>query len=306
MNTISGNSTLLARSKRKAKIRKIFLALLFLSPAIVCFVVFKYLPTFQTLYYSLFRYNMVDPPGKFVGLRNYTNALQSELFWLSFKNTLALYGWQMLLGFWVPIVQAICISEMVRGKTLAKLAYLLPTGISGVAGLSVWKYIWEPDGGLANQFMNLFGLGPYQWYGDEALVKFCLRFPAILGGGGMVIFLFVTILNISSELYDAAKIDGANAFQRIFHITLPGMRYTIFISFILSLTGSLLAFDDVYMVTQGGPGYASYTVVLGIYRKAFQEQNWGMAMGMSWILCIITFIITAVVFWIQGRTEDDF
>lgn len=306
MNTISDNSTLLARNKRKAKIRKIFLALLFLSPAIVCFAVFKYLPTFQTLYYSLFRYNMVDPPGKFVGLRNYKNAIQSELFWLSFKNTLALYGWQMLLGFWVPIVQAICISEMVRGKTLAKLAYLLPTGISGVAGLSVWKYIWEPDGGLANQFMNLFGLGPYQWYGDEALVKFCLRFPVILGGGGMVIFLFVTILNISSELYDAAKIDGANAFQRIFHITLPGMRYTIFISFILGLTGSLLAFDDVYMITQGGPGYASYTVVLGIYRKAFQEQNWGMAMSMSWILCIITFIITAVVFWIQGRTEDDF
>lgn len=298
--------SLLNSYKRKSRIKKVFLALLFLLPAIICFVIFKYLPTFQTLYYSFFKYNMIDPPGRFVGVRNYTNALRSEIFWMSFKNTVVLYGWGLVLGFWVPIVQAICISELVRGKTWAKLGYLIPTGMSGLAGLSVWKYIWEPEGGLANQFMNLFGLGPYQWYGDEALVKFCLRFPAILGGGGMVIILFVSILNISAELYDAAKIDGANAFQRIFHITLPGMKYTIFTTFIMGLTGSLLAFDDVYMVTQGGPGYASYTVVLGIYRKAFQEQNWGMAMSMSWILCIITFIITALVFYIQGRTEDSF
>lgn len=299
-------SNSLAASRSKKKMSKIIMAGLFLLPAIIVFVLFKYLPTFQTLYYSFFRYNMMDPPGRFVGLRNYINAFNSDMFWLSFKNTLVLYGWQLLLGFWIPILQAICISELVRGKTLARLAYLIPTAISSVAALSVWKYIWEPDGGIANQFMNLFGLGPYQWYGDEALVKFCLRFPSILGGGSWVIILFVSILNIPTELYDAAKIDGANAFQRIIHLTLPGMKYTIFTHFILGLTGSLLAFDDVYMLTQGGPGYASYTVVLGIYRKAFQEQNWGMAMAMSWILCFITFIITALVFWLQGRTEDDF
>ena len=299
-------NSLLHKYQKRANVKKILVALLFLLPAIVCFAAFKYIPTFKTLYYSFFRYNLMDPPGKFVGLRNYENAFRSEIFWLSFKNTLILYGWQMVLGFWVPIVQAICISELVRGKTMAKLAYLIPTGMSGLAGLSVWKYIWEPEGGLANQLMEVFGMGPYQWYGDEALVKFCLRFPAILGAGGTVIILFVSILNISSELYDAAKIDGANAFQRIFHITLPGMKYTIFTMFILGLTGSLLAFDDVYMLTQGGPGYASYTVVLSVYRKAFQEQNWGMAMSMSWILCIITFAITAFVFWLQGRTEDEF
>lgn len=296
----------LVRSRKMKQVKKAVLAGLFLMPAIILFVVFKYLPTFETLYYSLFRYNMMDPPGKFVGLRNYITAFKSDIFWLSFKNTLILYGWQILLGFWVPILQAICISELVRGKTLARLAYLIPTAISGVAALSVWKYIWEPDGGIANQLMGLFGMGPYQWYGDENLVKFCLRFQCILGGGSWVIILFVSILNIPTELYDAAKIDGANAFQRILHLTLPGMKYTIFTNFILGLTGSLLAFDDVYMVTQGGPGYASYTVVLGIYRKAFQEQNWGLAMAMSWILCIITFIITCIVFWLQGRTEDDF
>ncbi len=288
------------------KTRRWIIAFLFLLPAVALFICFKYIPTFQTLFYSFFRYDLMDPPGRFVGFRNFINTFKSDMFWLSLQNTVILYLWGLVLGFFVPVFQAICISELTRGKTLARLAYLLPTGLSSLAGLSVWKYIWEPDGGLANQLMSVFGLGPYQWYGDENLVKFCLRFPTILGGGGMVIILYVAICNISDELYEAARMDGANAFQRIWHITLPGMRYTIFITFILGLTGSLLAFDDVYMVTQGGPGYASYTVVLGIYRKAFQEQNWGMAMAMAWILCVITFVITAFVFWVQSRTEDDY
>ena len=100
--------------------------------------------------------------------------------------------------------------------------------------------------------------------------------------------------------------DGAGAFRRIWHISLPGARYVIFISFLLGLTGSLLAFDDVYMLTQGGPGYSSFTVVLGIYTKAFREQNFGQAMAMSVILCIMTLIITSIVYYIQNRIEDDY
>ena len=114
------NSSTLLHNERKAKIRKVTVALLFLFPALICFVLFKYIPTFQTMYYSMFRYNLMDPPGTFVGFRNYENAFRSEIFWLSFKNTLILYGWGLILGFWVPIVQAICISELVPGKTLPK------------------------------------------------------------------------------------------------------------------------------------------------------------------------------------------
>lgn len=294
------------RHSLNPKSKKWLIAFLFLLPALFCFIVFKYIPFFQTFYYSFFRYRLVDPPGVFVGLRNYTNTFQSELFWTELKNTVILYGYQILFGFFIPILQALAISELVRGKGLVRFAYLLPTALSSFAGLSVWKYIWEPDGGIANMITNALGLGTYQWYGDENLVKFCLRFPAILGGGGMVIIIYVAISNISGELYEAAKMDGAGAFRRIWHISLPGARYVIFISFLLGLTGSLLAFDDVYMLTQGGPGYSSFTVVLGIYTKAFREQNFGQAMAMSVILCIMTLIITSIVYYIQNRIEDDF
>ena len=294
------------RKLLKPKAEKRLIAFLFLLPAIICFILFVYYPFFNTIYNSFFRYNFVNPSNSiFVGFNNYINTFKSQLFWLEIKNTLILFLFQILFGFWVPILQAIAISEMIRGKGFARLAYLLPTALSAFAGLSVWKYIWEPDGGLANMITKFLGLGAYQWYGDENLVKFCLRFPAILGGGGMVIIIFVAINNISSELYEAAKIDGANAFQRIRHITMPGIKYIVFLTFILGLTGSLLAFTDVYMITQGGPGYSSFTVVLGIYTKAFREQNFGMAMAMSVVLCLMTLIITAFTFYVQGRLEED-
>lgn len=282
-------------------------AFLFLLPAILLFVYFKFYPMYETLYGSFFRYNIVNPDKSiYVGLKNYANALSSDLFWLSVKNAAILFLWGLVLGFWVPILQALCIHELIRGKGIARLCYLIPTALSGFAGLSVWKYMWEPDGGLANMFVGLFGLGPYQWYGSEALVKFCLRFPAILGGGGTVIIFLVAMENISAELYEAAKIDGANIFRRIWHITLPGARYTIFLIFLMGLTGSLLAFDDVYMLTQGGPGYSSFTVVFGIYTKAFRENNFGLAMAMSLILCLMILVITAIVYGIQGKMQDDY
>lgn len=268
-------------------VKRIGLAFLFLLPAILLFAYFKILPIFETVYGSFFRYNIMDSSKNiFVGIDNYANTLKSDLFWVSLKNAAELYMWQLVLGFWVPVLQGLCISELVRGKGLARLGYLLPTALSSFAGLSVWKYIWEPEGGLANQFLEIFGMGPYQWYGSEELVKFALRFPCILGGGGTVIIIAVAISNIPSELFEAAKIDGAGAFRRIWHISLPGARYTIFLMFLMGLTGSLLAFNDVYMITQGGPGYSSFTVVFGIYTKAFRENNFGMAMAMSVILCL--------------------
>lgn len=281
-------------------------AVLFLLPAALLFIYFKYYPMFTTLYGSFFRYNIVNPDNSiFIGLKNYTNTLSSDLFWVSVKNAAILYLLQLVLGTPVAILQALAINQLVRGKGLARLFYLLPTALSSFAGLSVWKYIWEPDGGLANIVLGWFGLGPYQWYGSEELVKFALRFPAILGGGGTVIIYAVAMANISSELYEAAKIDGANIFRRIWHITMPGARYTIFTMFLLGLTGSLLAFDDVYMITQGGPGYSSFTVVFGIYTKAFRENNFGMAMAMSVILCLMVLVITAIVYGIQDRMSDD-
>ena len=264
------------------------MTLVFVGPAIAAFVILKYIPIFQAFFYSFFKYSLVDPPGKFVGLRNYINVLSSPLFWKEFWNTSVLFGFSMLMGFWVPIVQALLLSQIRKGKNLLRFLYILPAGLPSIAGLVLWKFIWNPDGGLANVVTHALGLGRFNWLGDPKLVKFCLRFPGLFGGGLGILIYLVAINNVSMEQYEAAIIDGANAFKRMLHITLPNIWYIIQIQFVLALTSSLLPFDDVYVLTQGGPNYSSATLVIGLYEKAFREWNIGQSMAMSVIIFIIT------------------
>ena len=110
--------------------------------------------------------------------------------------------------------------------------------------------------------------------------------------------------NIAQEQFEAAKIDGANGWQLIRYITLPGLEKMIYVQLLMSLTASLLAFEDVYMMTQGGPGFASTTLVLGAYTKAFKEQNFGQAMAQTVIILILTLMITGFVNFVKTRRED--
>lgn len=135
---------------------------------------------------------------------------------------------------------------------------------------------------------SALGLGEFDWLYDEKLVKFCLRIPAILGGGTNVLIYLVAIGGVGEEMYEAARLDGASRFRQIFSLTLPNIANIIGIQFLLSLTGSLLAFDDVYVMTKGGPGTSSTTVVMAIYQKAFNDLNYGQAMATSVVVLVIT------------------
>lgn len=272
--------------------KKLITVLIFLVPSITVFIMFKYIPMFQSIFYSFFKYKLSNPVESFVGLKNYTNALTSKIFWLQFYNTFVLFGFGIILGFWVPILQAVLLNELRIGRNFFRYLYLLPSGITAIGSIIIWKHIWNPSGGLANYVTQLLGLGKFQWIYDPELVKFCLRFPAILGGGLGLIIYFVAIQNISNEQFEASFIDGANPLQRIYFITLPNIMYIIRIQFVLALTGSLQAFEDVFIMTGGGPGYSSTTLVLGIYQKSFSELNFGAGMAMSVIIFITTMILT--------------
>lgn len=290
---------------RSEKHKRYLLGVLFLLPTFAAMLVFNYAPIVVCVFQSFFRYRLNDLPGTFVGVDNYVSVFTSDLFWTSFKNSVVLYVLNILFGFFVPILQALMLFQIKRGRGVFRYLYLFPAGITALAGLSVWKYIWEPDGGLANYVTEALGLGSFNWLYDEATVKFCLRFPAIMGGGMAVILYLVTMNNLSQEHFEAAKIDGASEWQCLRRITLPGIRYMIEIQFLLSLVGGLLAFEDVYILTQGGPGYSSFTLVLDIYTKAFKEQNFGVAMAMSVVVLVFTLVITSLVYYWQHRIEEN-
>jgi multiple sugar transport system permease protein len=160
--------------------------------------------------------------------------------------------------------------------------------------LLIWKWIWHPNLGLANALLGLLGLEPLMWLGDPNLVKLTLRLPYLLGGGMSVMIFLAAIQGVSPELYEAAEIDGAGAWTRMWRITLPAIWNMVTILFILTLTGALLAFNDVFVLTNGGPAQASATIVLGIYQVAFTQQMMGQAAAWAVIVLLLTLVATGI------------
>ena len=206
------------------------------------------------------------------------------------------------MGFCVPILQALLIGSLNGAlKNVFKYFFLLPAASPGVASMALWKYIWEPEGGLANVVVEFFGLGPYGWLASKELVKFCLRFPGILGGGINVLIYLVAIDNVPQEMYEAARLDGASEFRQLLSITLPNITGMIGIQFLLSLTSSLLAFDDVYVLTQGGPARESETLVMGIYNQVYTYNQYGKGMATSVFVLVVTIILSMIQLKVQKK-----
>lgn len=283
-------NTIQKKQKRNIKIKQFLIAAAFVGPSVIAFFIFKYLTTFQSLFYSLFRYDYGNPPGVFIGLDNYIQTFKSALFWESVWNTIVLFFFSMIFAFWVPIAQALFLNEIPKGKGVFRYLYILPAALPGVATLSVWSYIWDVNSGLANYLVQLLGFEPQKWLFDPKQVKICLRIGGLLGGGiGMLIYL-VAIQGIDSQIYEAARIDGASRICSMFRITIPNIMFIIKIQFLLNICSSLLVFDDVYIMTKGGPGTSSTTVVMTIYDKAFSALNFGQAMAMSVIVTFFTLV----------------
>lgn len=301
--------TELSKGKRLRQWKDFLVAAAFIFPGMLCIFIFKYVMSAQSLIYSFFNYDYVSPPGVFVGLKNYVAVLAKDsLFWPQLKNTLILWAYSLCFGFLTPIIQALLLNELTgKSRSLARYLYVLPAAVPGVAGLAVWRYIWNPDSGIANMIIGAFGIGPQTWLLDESLIKLTLSLPGLLGGGLNLLIYLIAIEGVNPELYEAAALDGATRFKMMLFITLPQITYMISIQLLLSISGSLLAFDTPYIMTDGsgGPNGAATTVVFGIYTKAYTELQYGQAMATSIILLSITLTMTLVKQAFEKKFGDD-
>ena len=302
-------TTEIARGKRARKRKEFLLASAFILPGALCVFIFKYVMSAQSLIYSFFQYDYIDPPGIFVGFENYAAVLAKDsLFWPQLKNTMILWAYSLCFGFITPIIQALLLNE-IKGKprTLARYLYVLPAAVPGVAGLAVWRYIWKPDGGVANMLIGALGFAPKEWLLQEELVKLTLSLPGLLGGGLNLLIYLIAIEGVNPELYEAAALDGATRFKMMLFITLPQITYMISIQLLLSISGSLLAFDTPFIMLgkDGGPNGAAKTVVFGIYLKAYDEGQYGQGMATSMILLSITLTMTLIKQAFEKKFGDD-
>ncbi|THF75008.1 carbohydrate ABC transporter permease [Cohnella fermenti] len=276
-------------------IRIHWLPALFLLPSIASYLLFKYYPLLRMVYISFYQYSIVNPPGVFVGLSNYSQFLRSATFWQAVSNTFIFFALYLALTFWVPIVQALLLSEVRKGNAFFRFMYQLPTIMPVVAGVLVWKWMYNPDFGLLNYWLSKVGLGPYLWLNDLRITKLAIVLPSLFAGSGISLLLYYSAIRaIPTEILEAAKMDGAGPWRRLWTMMLPNIRFIIIIQFVAFMSGVLLAYDNIYVMTQGGPAGSTTVVSMLVVSTAFQQSRFGISGAMSVFMFVMIALLTIV------------
>ena len=275
----------------------------FITPILIGFIVFMLYPLLASLYLSLTNSDGITPP-KFIGLDNYVNLFKDNDFIQSLKVTVYYVVGTVPIGALLSLLFALLLNQKVRFMTFYRTAYFLPVITSMVAVATVWKWLYNTDYGLINGFLAKLGLFEPPWLANELWAMPSVMIMSIWKGIGfnMVIFL-AGLQGISPSMYEAAKIDGANSFQRFIYITVPLLRHTTFFVIIMSIIGSFQVFDQIFVMTNGGPANSTSVIVYYIYQNAFIFFKQGYASAMAYILFGIIFIATLIQMKIANRKD---
>lgn len=307
MNKVNANHATIApvrKTKRgKRHIREETLAgYLFLAPNIMGFLAFTAFPVAASLILSFFSWKVMSPP-KFTGLDNFkTLFLKDPEFWRAIRNTVYYVGVYVPANVLIAIILALWLTKLSRGTAFFRTAFFLPVLAPTVAAAFIWKIILEPEAGMVNTVLGWFHITGPNWLGDPktAMLGIILMSVWKQVGYNMVIFI-AGIHAIPKSLYEAAKIDGADAWNRFRHITLPLLSPSLFLGIILTLISSFQVFDQAFIMTGGGPVNATSTIVMYIYKNGFEFFKMGYAAAIAWVLFAVIFLITVLQMKIQKR-----
>lgn len=259
----------------------------------------KYYPIVKAAYISFFDYDPIHQPGQFVGLENYSNMFGTQYYWEAWRNSFVFLFLQIVMTFFIPIIQALFLNEL-RRKSVVSTMYLLPTLIPTTINVIIWRWVWHPDYGVANQIVKWFGGQPQTWLSDPALVKFCIIFPGVIGGGMGVLLYLSAIQGISPDILESAALDGCTGWKRIWYITLPNIRFIVFIQLVMAVSSAMQMLDAPYMFAAGGPSGASTTQGIYIYNAFNRDYNYGRGSAASVVLMFVVLIMTVI----QMRFEN--
>jgi multiple sugar transport system permease protein len=284
----------------RAQRREAIEAYLCIAPWLIGFLLFIGGPILHSAYLSLTDYSLLAP-AEFVGLENYQALARDPLFWLSLKITLIYTAVHVPLAIAGGFALALLLNQNIRFVALWRTVFYLPAVVSGVAVALLWLWVFNPELGLANRFLGLFGLEPVGW-----LLSTRWALPALIiislwnVGGGIVIYL-AGLQGIPTELYEAAHIDGANGWHRFWSVTVPLMTPVLFFQMVVGMIGAFQVFTNPLVLTNGGPANATLVYVLYFYLNAFSFFKMGYASALAWILFLLALALTIVSFWSSNR-----
>jgi multiple sugar transport system permease protein len=266
----------------------------FILVPVFLLVVFAIVPIIMALYYSFTDYNIIESPN-WVGFRNFTRIFQDEFFFISLKNTIVYTFLYVPLGLIVSLGAAILLNRKMKNTSLFRTFFYLPVLCSSVATATIWYWLLNPQVGLLNQLLGLIGInGPAWLYSSNwAMTAIVIMSVWMSFGGNMMIFL-AGLQGINPALYEAAGIEGANSWQKFLGITWPQLSKTTFLVSTQLIIGAFQVFDQAYMLTKGGPGNSTITIVYYIYNKGFGGLEMGYASALSFLLFMIIFVFSLI------------
>lgn len=269
-------------------------AFLFLSPTLLIFCTFILFPVFFSFYLSFQKWNSFSWSGSYIGFENYKRMFLSEEFWQVLKNTAVYTLGTVPLNMVISLLIAYGLNRKLAGKKVLRTLFFAPVVISPVAAALIWRWLYDPNFGLLNYVLGFIGLGPFNWLNDPSAAMFALIGMGVWKTFGVNMILFSAGLNgIPASYYEAATIDGAGAWSKFLHITLPLLSPTTFFIMVMSMIGSFQVFDIVYILTSGGPLGSTKVLVFYIYEYAFKfSGEMGYASAVSYTLFAILFILT--------------
>jgi multiple sugar transport system permease protein len=276
-------------------------ASMFLMPSVVGFFIFTAFPVVAAIGLAFFDYDLLLG-REFNGLDNFRELAKDDVFRAAVVNTFYFTLVSVPLSVVLGLAAALLVHQALRGIVLFRTIYLLPYVTVTVAVALVWRWIYLPDVGLMNTFLGWFGIDGPNWLSSKTWAMPALIIMSVWKSFGynMVIFL-AGLTAIPQHLYDAAKVDGATAWRRFLHVTLPMLSPTTLFVMVISLIGSFQVFDQALVMTNGGPGTSTTTLVLYIYQAGFQSYKMGYASAIALVLFVIVAVVTTIQFLLQRR-----
>jgi raffinose/stachyose/melibiose transport system permease protein len=274
-----------------------------LTPAILVYALFVFVPVIWSTYYSFFDWKGIGA-AKYIGLKNYVEIIHDPIFWRAMKNNLIFLVVSVFGQLPIALVLAILLHKSNSLQRFIRSAVFVPMVLSSVVIGMIWQYIYHPQIGILNFLLDKLGLESWklQWLSDTKIAIFALAPPLIWSFVGLYLIIFISAFqNIPGEIHDAAQIDGAEGTRKLISITLPMIWTTVQIAIILCISGSLKSFDLVYVMTKGGPAHGTELLATYMYNSTFSSYRYGFGSAISTSIVLISLIFIGLSQWITNR-----
>lgn len=272
-----------------------------ISPIMIGILCFSVIPVFFSLFISFTSWNMMTP-WSWVGIQNYVTMLNDKMLGIVWRNTIKYVAIAIPGSILMGLILAMALNVKIKGVAFYRTAFFLPNVTTTVAVCVVWAWLYDKNYGFINNILSLMGFDPIPWLTSRSWAMTSVAIMSIWQAMGYdMIILSAGLKSIDETYYEAARIDGASGIRAFRHITIPMLTPTLFYLLVMHFISFFQMFDAAFVMTRGGPGHATETIVKQIYDTAFTYFRMGEASSYAWMLFVVVFLITAVQFTLQKR-----